>query len=99
MLGEWWTPPDSVRQRLLELLQLERRPENDHPNTLRGIAYRMLIGNDSAVARSFAHTAARTDFENAINHWVHQYRAKHPENDKLPDTLSVDSIWLDENAR
>ena len=97
-LGDWWTPPETVRQRLIELVHLKRRPDNQHPVTLPGIAYRVLTQRDPKTALQLTETPARLDFEKAIKHWVRQYRIEHPDNDRLPNTLSGDVKWLAENA-
>ena len=97
-LGEWWIPPERVRDRIIELVHIDRRPDNTHPNTIRGIAFRMLARHDSDAAIQLIHTPAKQDFENAINYWLKEYREKYPDNDGTPNTIKSDVEWLSQNT-
>jgi len=98
-LGELWIPPESVRQRLIELVHDERCQDNQPHNSIRGLAYQMLSRLDRTIARNLIDTAARHDFQNAINHRLEEYRIKYPHNDNVPRDLQAEIGWLSsENA-
>jgi len=95
-LGCLWVPPDSIRERLLELVHANRRPDNpkDNLGSIRGLAYRMLSQRDRAAAKQLIDTPARVDFQNQINAELEMYRVKYPNNENVPRDLEAEIGWL-----
>ena len=96
-LGDLWTPPELVRTRLIDLVHVERRPDNKPENagTIRGLAFRELTSRDREAARLLINTPARRDFEEFINYQLDYYRSKYPNNNNMPQRLWSEIAWLD----
>ena len=99
-LGDLWTPPESVRTRLIELVHIQRRPDNllDHPGTVRGLAYRELSSRDRETAQRLIDTPARREFQEFINYLLDIYRIEYPNNKNMPQRLWTEIAWLEETA-
>ena len=100
-LGDLWIPPDSIRERLIQLVHTQCRPENQdkYPSTIRALAYRMLSLRDRDTARQLIDMPARKEFQNLIAHLLDEYRIKYPNNEKVPHNLRDEVEWLkDEDA-
>jgi len=100
-LGDLWIPPDSVRERLIELVHTNRRPDNpqDNTGTIRGEAYRVLSRRDRETAKQLLNTPARIEFQRHVNRCLDKYRVRFPNNKNVPRDLEAEIAWLtDTNA-
>ena len=100
-LGNLWVPPESVRTRLIELVNIQRRSDNEleHPGTIRGTAFRQLASRDRKTAQQLIDTPARREFQESIIHQLEIYGVKYPNNEKVPHDLKAEIEWLtDANA-
>ena len=96
-LGNLWTPPESVRERLIELTASDVRSDNplEYPGgTIRCLAFRELSSLDRETAIRLIDTPARYDFETFINHKLDYYRTRFPKNAKALKTLKAEIAWL-----
>ena len=96
-LGNLWTPPESVRERLIELAGGDVRSDNplEHPGgTMRCLAFRELSSLDRETAIRLIDTPARYDFETFIDHRLDYYRTNFPKNVKAPKALKSEIAWL-----
>ena len=96
-LGDLWTPPESMRERLIELAQNQIRPDNplEYPGgTVRCLAFRELSSRDRETALTLVDTPARHEFVSFINQHLELYRVKYPNNVKVPTALKAEIAWL-----
>lgn len=82
-----------ARNRLIEMLSLERR-ENEHEHvSLRSLALRVLRRIDAEIVATFCDNCAFKEFAHAVNHWISTDREMSAESQR---ELAEESAWIAE---
>ena len=86
-LGDWGTPPISVRDQLERLVVSEARSNGETPNTCRALALRMLARLDREIALNYIDSPASDELRTAISYWLDRKEIS-------PDDANLEFGWL-----
>lgn len=92
-LGSLGSDSKVARNRLIELLSLERCVNEHEHVSLRALALRVLRRIDAEIAATFGDTCAFKEYAHAVNHWISTDRQMNEESQR---ELAEESAWIAE---
>lgn len=92
-IGSLGSASEVARNRLIEMLSLERRVNENEHVSLRAVALRVLRRIDADIAATFCDTYAFKEYAHAVNHWISTDRSMSAESQR---ELAEESAWIAE---